>query len=64
MIVLSKEEKELIDRLDHPLYTVEFIKEWLDIENNDVMTNPIAALQCMSANGFYEAVKSMLKIQK
>lgn len=59
-VVLTKEEKEVITMLNDPLYTVEFIEEWVNRDDN-VFTNAPAALQCMSANGFYRAVKGIVE---
>lgn len=54
--MLSEKEKEVVVSLNHPLYTVEFLEEWVNRDDN-VFANPVAALQAMGANGFYEAVK-------
>jgi len=51
-------QKEIIEGLNDPLYTVEFLEEWID-RNDNVFTNPVAALQAMGAKGFYSAVKAM-----
>jgi hypothetical protein len=55
---LSGAEQTIIHGLGHPLYTVEFIQEWIN-RNDSVFTNAPAALQAVMAKGFYEAVKAM-----
>lgn len=60
-IKLSDREKAIIEELSHPEYTVEWIEEWIN-RNDNVFVNAIAALQAMGAKGFYEAVKSIADI--
>lgn len=60
---MTDKEKEIVKELNHPLYTVEFLEEWKDREEN-VFVNAPAALQAMGANGFYEAVKKMAENQQ
>ncbi len=55
---MTEKEKDIIKELDHSLYTVEFLEEWIN-RNDDVFANAAAALQAMSAKGYYEAVKRM-----
>lgn len=55
---MTDKEKEIVKKLNHPLYTVEFLEEWKDREDN-VFVNAPAALQAMGAKGYYEAVKQM-----
>lgn len=55
---MTEREKEIVKKLDHSLYTVEFLEEWIN-RNDNVFTNAPAALQAMGAKGYYEAVKSM-----
>lgn len=57
-IDMTDKEKEIVKELNHPLYTVEFLEEWKDREDN-VFVNAPAALQAMGANGYYDAVKQM-----
>lgn len=59
---ISEQEKIIIKKLNHPLYTVEFLQEWIN-RNDDVFANAPSALQACSAKGFYEAVKYMTKEQ-
>lgn len=60
---MTDREKEVVRELNHPLYTVEFLEEWKDRDDN-VFTNAPGALQAMGANGFYEAVKRMVTNQE
>ena len=57
---LTDEEKEIVEQLGHSLYTVDFLEEWLN-RNDNVVVNAPAALQAMGASGFYEAVKCMAR---
>lgn len=58
MIAISEKEKTIINQLNHPLYTVEFLEKWINRDDN-VFINAAAALQAMAAKGYYEAVKQM-----
>lgn len=60
---MTDREKEVVRELNHPLYTVDFLEEWKDRDDN-VFVNAPAALQAMGANGFYEAVKRMVANQE
>lgn len=60
---MTDKEKEIIRGLNHPLYTVEFLEEWKDRDDN-VFVNAPAALQAMAANGYYEAVKRIIENQE
>ncbi len=60
--MLSEKEKEVVTSLNHPLYTVEFLEEWVNRDDN-VFANPVAALQVMGAKGFYDAVKCFVNIR-
>lgn len=51
-------EKEIIEKLGHPVYTAEFVEQWIG-RNDNVYANAPAALQAMGAKGFYEAVQCM-----
>ena len=59
MRTISEREKQIIQKLNHPLYTVEFLKQWIN-RNDNPMINAVAALQAMGAKGFYEAVKMVI----
>lgn len=50
----------MVRELNHPLYTVEFLQEWLERKDN-VLINAPAALQAMGAKGFYEAIRKMVE---
>lgn len=62
-IAMTDREKAIVRELNHPLYTVEFLDEWKDREDN-IFSNAPAALQAMGANGFYAAVKKMAENQE
>ena len=62
-IVLTKWEKELIDELDHPIYSVGYIEEWIN-RHDTVDINALAALMCMGVVGYYEAVKRMAALTR
>ena len=55
---MTDREKEIVKDLNHSLYTVEYLEEWIN-RNDNVFVNAPAALQAMSAKGYYEAVKRM-----
>ena len=55
---MTDREKDIIKDLNHSLYTVEYLEEWVN-RNDNVFVNAPAALQAMSAKGYYEAVKRM-----
>lgn len=57
-IVLTDYEKELIEELAHPLYTVKYIESWINRQDK-VDINAPAALIAMGVAGYYEAVKMM-----
>ena len=53
---MTDREKEIIKDLNHSLYMVEYLEEWVN-RNDNVFVNAPAALQAMGAKGYYEAVK-------
>lgn len=55
---MTDREQEIIKKLNHPLYTVEFLEEWKDRKDN-IFANAPEALQVMGAKGFYDAVCRM-----
>jgi hypothetical protein len=59
-IFLSGAERTVITGLGHPLYTAEFLEEWIN-RDDLVFINAPAALQASAAKGFYEAVKKMVE---
>lgn len=58
MKTITENEKTIIKRLNHSLYTVEFLEEWIN-RNDNPLINVAAAMQAMGAKGYYEAVKQM-----
>lgn len=62
MIELTEKQKEIVRRLNHSLYTVEFLEEWLN-RNDNVIINAPAALTCTGANGFFAAVEMIEKLE-
>ena len=63
MIKLTELEKQIIDVLDHPVYTVEFIENRINGQI-DILTNPVASLRLMGVIGYYEAVHQMAEPQR
>lgn len=59
MITLTEEQKEVIQKLNHSLYTVEYLQEWINRDDN-VITNAPAALQAAAASGYLAAVDAIL----
>lgn len=57
-IKLTDEERSIVDELNHSLYTVEYLEEWINRDDN-VFCNAVAALNAMGAKGYYEAVKQI-----
>lgn len=57
---MTAKEREIVERLNHPVYTMDFLEEWIQRKDN-VFINTPAALQAMGAKGFYEAVKQIAK---
>lgn len=57
---MTAKEREIVERLNHPVYTTDFLEEWIHRKDN-VFINAPAALQAMGAKGFYEAVKQTAK---
>ena len=56
--VEREKQEAIIRRLNDPLYTVEFLKEWVN-RNDNVFINAPAALQAMGASGFFAAVRAI-----
>lgn len=57
-ITITEKQEAIIRRLNDPLYTVEFLKEWVN-RNDNVFINAPAALQAMGASGFFAAVHAI-----
>lgn len=55
---MTEKEKEVVRKINHSIYTVEFLEERTN-RNDNVLVNAPAALQTMGAKGFYEAVKAI-----
>lgn len=60
-IEITNEEKEIINKLNHPVYTVDFLSEWIN-RNDAISVNAFSALQAMGAKGYYQAVQQMCKL--
>ena len=63
MIKLTELEKQIINELDHPVYTVEFIENRINGQI-DILTNAVASLRLMGVIGYYEAVHRMADRQR
>lgn len=61
MIKLTEIEKQIINELDHPVYTVEFIEKWI---NREPIINVVSSLTIMGVHGYYEAVHRMAERQR
>lgn len=59
---MTDQEKIIVNELGDPTYTVDFLEEWIN-RNDNVMVNAVAALQAMGAKGYYKAVQRMAKIR-
>lgn len=55
---MTERERDIVMRLGHPVYTVDYLEEWLNREDN-VIINPVVALSIMGAQGFYAAVQAI-----
>ena len=60
---MTEREREITRELNHPIYTVEFVEEWAN-RNDNVFVNAPAALQAMGAKGFLTAVEMMARQQE
>ncbi len=58
---LTEQEIAVIKKLNHSLYTVEFINERMGRRPENVLINAPAALQQMGVEGFMDAVRCMVK---
>jgi len=61
-IVLNEEEKILIKKLNHPVYTIEYIEQAGNFKGK-VTDNAIKCLEAMGAIGYYQAVKQMVEFE-
>lgn len=57
-IKLNEKQKDIVIRLNDELYTVDYLEEWLN-RNDNVYINAPAALSAMGASGFYRAIVAM-----
>ena len=55
---MTEREKEIVRRLMHPVYTVDYLEELLERKDN-VFVNPVAAGTAMGAEGLYFAIQAM-----
>ena len=60
---LTSKEKAIVKNLNSALYTVQYLEEWIN-NNDDIFSNAIGALTAMGAKGFYDAIQLQVKIQK
>ncbi len=60
MPTISENQKRIIENLNDPLYTVAFLQEWIN-RNDNVRADAVATLQAMGAQGFYRAVQASEK---
>lgn len=61
--MIDDREKAIIEKINHPLYTVEFLEEWTQRDDN-VFVNAPAAIQAMGAKGFMAAVKYLARAEQ
>lgn len=61
MSKLTVAEKEVIQKLNHKLYMVNFVEEWATRPAENVFINAPAALQQAMVEGFIEAVRAIVK---
>jgi len=57
-IELTLEEKEIVEVLNDQVYTVPYLEERIN-RNDNVTINAVAALTAMGAKGYYKAVQHM-----
>ncbi|WP_147615090.1 hypothetical protein [Treponema pectinovorum] len=60
---MDEREKEIVKKIVHPLYTVEYLENWIK-RNDNVFTNAPAALEACTAKGFYAAVRLIAKWER
>ena len=63
MVKLTEREKEVINALGHPLYTVKYIETYLELSPASVFVNAPLALIQMSVDGYLSAVRAYIKAQ-
>ena len=62
-ITITEKQKEIIQRLNDPHYTVEILQEWVN-RNDNVFVNAPAALEAMGAKGFFAAVRAIERAEQ
>lgn len=62
-ITITEKQKEIIQRLNDPHYTVEILQEWVN-RNDNVFVNAPAALEAMGAKGFFAAVRAIERVDE
>ena len=60
MIKLTENEKQVILKLNDPIYNAEYIEQWVN-EKADVQANGIGALCVIGAKAYLTAVQNMIK---
>ena len=60
-VALTDDERRVIERLAHPVYTAENIEKWAG--RRDIMFVPPPMQNAIAAKGFYEAVKAMVNAE-
>jgi|GEM_PF-1655223 len=60
--ILTSTEKKIIEYLNDPLYTINFLEEWIN-RTETIAVNAPAALQIMGALGYYQAVKRIAQFE-
>lgn len=60
MIVLTEEEKLVINLLNHPQYQLDYVEQVLNSETT-ISINPILALSKASVYGYYDAIQRLVK---
>ena len=61
-IKLTERQIDIVARLNDDIYTIDYLEEWLN-RNDNVYINAPAALSAMGASGFYCAVAAMERLE-
>ena len=59
---MTDKEKTIVEKLNDPVYTVDYLETWLN-RNDNVFINAPAALQEMGVKGFYTAVQRIADME-
>ena len=59
-IVLTDEEKKVIEEIGDSVYTPDFVEHWVN-RHDSIFANAVAALQSMGAEGFLKAVRGVIR---